>query len=123
MESRKELAKCLRRQLVTRIEGAEAKALPPPVLEWFRELAVDSSDDELITAHLFCDDCGEKLLTLREVDSILKELRPTGSDQFLDLVYQLGHHHPLSAEEACAVGLADEILHRLRARGDQRTQR
>ncbi len=112
-EGRRELADCLRRRLVTWIEGAEARAMSPPVLEWFREIAVNSSDDELITAHLFCENCGEVLLTLREVDSILEELRPTGVDQFLDLVHHLGHHRALSAREARTAGLVDEVLRRL----------
>jgi hypothetical protein len=100
VENRRELADCLRRRLVTWMEGFEARALPTPVYEWFRDMAVDASDEELITAHLICEDCGEQLITLEEVDAILGELRPSSVDQFLDLVYHFGRHSPKSSHRA-----------------------
>jgi hypothetical protein len=100
VENRRELADCLRRRLVTWMEGFEARALPTPVYEWFRDMAVDASDEELITAHLICEDCGEQLITLEEVDAILGELRPSSVDQFLDLVYHFGRHSPKSSYRA-----------------------
>jgi hypothetical protein len=93
LRNRRELADCLRRRLLSFIESPEAcRSLSTLGLAVFREMALAANDDDLIRVHVTCEDCGEQLVSLDEVDVILEELRPSNANQFLDLVDHFRHH-------------------------------
>ncbi len=90
MRTRKELADILRnRQLERAPEIAEKLGFD---VNTFQKTVSDLSDDEIILSYITCSQCGEALVSLEDVDTILEQ-NPETFDAFWDILQIFGSTH------------------------------